>query len=115
MTGSAPLDLLLIALPAAAALFWWNSRRAHELALGHAKRACQQRQLQLLDQNVALNRIRATRHTSGGICLIREYSFEFTDEGVHRDAGQVTMLGHTLNRVYFPYIRDDLGHRLYSH
>lgn len=115
MTGNPILDLLLLAIPASLASLWWTGARARELAILHARKACQQRQLQFLDQTVALNRLRPARSPSGTSCFLREYSFEFTNEGQFRDTGLVTMLGHSLQRVYFPYLRDSEGNRIYTH
>lgn len=115
MTGNALLDLLILAIPAAAVGLWWTGSRARELAVEHARRACQQRQLQFLDQSVALSRIRPARTSSGASCFTREFGFEFTDQGQFRDTATVTMRGHILQKVHFPYTRDNDGNRIYVH
>ncbi len=115
MTGNPLLDLLVLAIPAALAALWWTGSRAHELAIGHARQACQQRQLQFLDQSVALSRMRPGRTRRGSGCFQREYRFEFTSAGEFRDEASVTMLGHTLLNVWFPYTRDSEGNRIYVH
>ena len=108
-------DLLILAIPVALAALWWTGSRAHELAIAHARQACQNRQLQFLDQTVALSRMRPARSSTGASCFRREFRFEFTSEGQYRDEGNVTMLGHTLSNVYFPYTRDSEGNRIYMH
>ena len=113
MTGNAFLDLLLIAAPALAFRLWWTGARARELAVGYARKACQQRQVQLLDQTAGLARARMRRDASGAYCLEREYRFEFTDQGHFRDSASVTLQGHRLKEIYFPYTRDADGHRIY--
>lgn len=115
MTGNPLLDLLLIAIPASLVGLWWTGSRARELATAHARQACQHQQLQFLDQTVALSRLRPARSSTGSSCFKREYRFEFTSEGQFRDTATVTMLGHSLQNVYFPYIRDDEGNRIYVH
>jgi len=115
MTGNALLDLLVLAIPAALAALWWTGSKARELAIRHAGVACQQQQLQLLDQTVALGRMRPARSHSGASCLMRAYDFEFTDQGQFRDTGTVTMRGHQLHNVHFPYTRDNEGNRIYVH
>jgi hypothetical protein len=115
MSGNALLDLLIIALPAALAGLWWTGSKARELAIGHAKLACRHRQLQFLDQTVALTRMKPARSATGSSCLLREYGFEFTDQGQFRDTGTITMRGHVLQRVHFPYTRDEEGNRIYVH
>lgn len=52
--------------------YWLDSLRARELALGICRAACEQRALQLLDQTVALRRLRL-RWTADGIRLRRTY------------------------------------------
>ncbi len=115
MTGNALLDLLILALPAALARLWWTGAKARELAIQHARTACRQRQLQFLDQTVSLSRMKPTRSSQGHACFKREYGFEFTDEGQFRDTASVTMHGHALQRVHFPYTRDNEGNRIYVH
>ena len=113
MTGSAPLDLLIIALPLLLVRLWWTGSRAKELAVTHARQACRQRQLQFLDQTAALIRLRIARNNKGEVCLRREYRFEFTDQGEFRDTAQVILEGYRLRNVHFPYTRDADGHRIY--
>ena len=115
MTGSAPLDLLIIAIPLIFVRLWWTGSRAKELAVEHARVACRQRQLQFLDQTAAVARVRLSRNSKGDPCLRREYSFEFTDQGEFRDVAHVTMEGHQLRNIHFPYTRDADGHRIYVH
>lgn len=115
MTGNALLDLLVIAVPAALAGLWWTGSRARELAIGHARQACRHRQLQFLDQTVAITKMKPSRSRTGSSCFLREYGFEFTDQGEYRDTAVVTMLGHTLKRIHFPYTRDSEGNRIYVH
>lgn len=115
MTGHPFYDLLLLAVPIALIAFWWTSSRARELAITHARRACQGQKLQLLDQTVSLRQLKLSRSASGGSCFRREYEFEFTDSGTHRDHGTVTMRGHELLGVLIPYTTDEEGNRIYIH
>jgi len=115
MTGNALFDLLVFAIPALLARLWWTGSRAHELAVDHARLACRQRQLQFLDQTAALSAMRLTRNAAGTHCLERRYTFEFTDQGEYRDNASVTMQGHSLKNIHFPYTRDIDGHRIYVH
>ena len=115
MTGHPLYDMLLLTVPIALGAFWWTSSHARELAITHARRACQAQQLQLLDQTVSLRRLKLSRNAKGGSCFRREYDFEFTDSGAHRDRGTVTMRGHELLGVLIPYTTDDEGNRIYTH
>lgn len=113
MTGNFFVNLLLLAAVAAVLSFWWTGSRAKELAVGHARGLCQRESVQLLDYTVALQKMSIARGASGNACLRRDYSFEFTAEGHHRDQGSVSLNGHTLAKVYLPYTRDADGNRVF--
>lgn len=115
MTGNAILDLLIIAVPVALISLWWTGSRARELAAAHARRACQQRQVQFLDQTAALSHMKPVRNAAGMQCFLRTYRFEFTDHGQYRDVATVTLHGHQLHDISFPYTRDAQGNRIYVH
>lgn len=115
MTGHAFLDLLIIAVPVALTGLWWTGSRARELAIAHARSACQQRQVQFLDQTVALSRIRPVRNASGNQCLMRTYRFEFTDHADYRDTATLVLHGYRLHHIDFPFTRDPDGNRVYIH
>ncbi len=115
MTGNALLDLLILALPVLAFIWWWTGSKAHELATGFARQACKQRQLQFLDQTTALSQLKPARDIRGAFCWQRTYQFEFTDQGQYRDAATVTMHGQRLKEIQFPYTRDIDGNRIYTH
>jgi len=105
--------LAALALIGAAAGLWWTSSRAKELAILHARRACDQEELQLLDQTVALIKVKPGRTRQGSACLKRHYSFEFTQQGEFRDAGTVVLNGHTILQVTLPFTRDNEGNRVF--
>jgi len=88
MSGNAFLDLLIFAIPIALATLWWTSSRARELAISHSRIA-------------------------GSSCFSRVYEFEFTDQGEYRDKAMITMNGHVVQNIYFPYTRDAEGNRIY--
>ncbi len=118
-TREKPIDIalqltLVIALGLAAS-FWWNSSRARELAIVHAKRRCQQDELQFLDQTVSLSGVSLARDDQGRRCLERCYRFECTLQGIHRDSGEVIMSGHRLLRVVLPYTKTEDGNRVFLH
>jgi len=113
MSGNAFLDLLIFAIPIALASLWWTSSKAREIAISHSRLACRQRQLQFLDQTVVLIKMRPARNKTGSGCFSREYEFEFTDQGEFRDKAVITLQGHTVRNIYFPYTRDNEGNRIY--
>lgn len=109
------LQLSVIIALGLAASFWWNSSRARELAIGHARRRCQQDELQFLDYTVSQAGIAMARDDHGRRCLERTYRFECTLQGVHRDSGEVIMRGHRLLRVVLPYTKTEDGTRVFLH
>jgi hypothetical protein len=81
--------LLILALVAA---LWVNSMRAREIAMRACSRGCQERGVQLLDQTVELSSIRL--HAKGKLRLRRVYRFDFSERGVERYNGHVTLIGN---------------------
>ncbi len=73
--------------------FWRDSLGAREQAHAASARACQQHQLQLLDDTVALDRLWWRRDHDGRLQLERLYLFEFTDTGQQRRVGSVLLVG----------------------
>ncbi|MCG6943393.1 MAG: DUF3301 domain-containing protein [Thiohalocapsa sp.] len=90
------LTALLVVL--IAGWLWLNTLRARELALAHARRACERAGVQLLDQAVALRSL-SLRWTPQGLRVRRHYGFEFSIAGVERRNGRVVLLGLALERL----------------
>ena len=93
------LDLFVVILFLAALLFWWDSLGARESARVAGKRACEQHQVQLLDDTVAIDRLRVKRSTYGRLQFYREYRFEFSYSGEERSFGRVVLLGRRVLNV----------------
>jgi hypothetical protein len=85
-------SLMVLLLFAGLIWFWLDSARARELAIGICQEACKQRELQFLDQTVALSRL-GLRWTDRGLRLRRRFRFEYSEEGVGRHTGHVTLVG----------------------
>jgi len=81
-----------ILLFAAIAAFWYDSLRARESALVFCRAQCSVHKVQLLDQTVALSRLRP-RWGQQGLRWLRTYRFEFSEEGTERWEGHITLLG----------------------
>ncbi len=93
-------NLLAIFLLLLIGWFWLDSLRAREIALGICKAACQQRDLQLLDQAVALRRLGLV-WTQLGLRVRRVYRFDFSEEGIGRRNGYVVLRGIELEGLSF--------------
>ncbi|APZ44222.1 DUF3301 domain-containing protein [Acidihalobacter ferrooxydans] len=90
---------LLIAVIAVIVLVWVDALRAREAALRACRRATQRFELQLLDETVALRRLRPARTRSGRVGLRRHYSFEYSVQGNERRQGEIVMLGRHVQSV----------------
>ena len=80
--------------------FWLDSLRAREIAYGICRAACEHRDLQLLDQTVALRRLRLA-WGGEGMRLRRVYRFEFSEGGVGRRTGYLVLRGIALEDLSF--------------
>ncbi len=73
--------------------FWVNSLRLREHVLRRCASACEQTNVQLLDQTVALVRLALARNLEGQLSVRRWYIFEFSTDGGDRHKGSVSLLG----------------------
>ena len=77
---------------AAIAVWWYHALRLREHAIAHARHLCERHGLQLLDDSVALHRLRMSwRH--GSLRVTREYRFDTSLGGNDRRAASITLLG----------------------
>jgi len=83
---------LLVGLCVLAIWFWLDSARAREIATERARIECRRRGLLLLDDTVALRRLRL-RATPQGLRFRRQFDFDFNDGTEARYRGGVTLLG----------------------
>lgn len=74
-------------------LYWFDSMRARERAVQIARTACHRHGFQLLDETVALTRLRLRRDANGTVKPFRCYGFEFSVDGGERRTGEVDLLG----------------------
>jgi len=90
------MSVFLGALSAAIAVWaWYDFMRAGETAVAYARSYCKRSGVQLLDDSVALARVRpGVRARRLGFA--RLYAFEYTTDGSHRGAGYVALFGHHL-------------------
>jgi hypothetical protein len=93
---TALLTLLLLVL---VAWFWLDSMRAREIACGISKETCERLGVQFLDETVALQRLRTSRNAAGQLRLLRTYQFEFTDAGLQRNKGTISLRGIEMVRL----------------
>jgi hypothetical protein len=89
--------------------FWVDSLRARERATSICRTACAQREVQFLDQTVALRHL-GLRWLANGVRLRRVYRFDYSEEGVGRTTGHIVMLGSAMEELSmgFPQQPNDL-------
>jgi hypothetical protein len=88
-----PMLLLLLIL--AGAYAWQNALRARERARELGSDLCMQANVQLLDQTVALQRMRLIRGPRG-LRLRRDYRFDFSIDGRDRHRGSLSLVAGEL-------------------
>jgi hypothetical protein len=97
-------SLLFLLLLAALGWFWFDSVHAIEIARNAGKRACEEANVQFLDDTVAGIALALVRNKSGRRVLRRTYRFEFSDTGDSRLEGQLIMVGDKIESVIMePY------------
>ena len=92
-------SLLFLLLLTAFGWFWFDSLRALEVARNAGKRACNNANVQFLDDTVASIALALVRNMSGRRLLRRTYRFEFSDTGDTRLEGQVILLGDQIESI----------------
>lgn len=92
-------DLSILLLFAACAAWLWRGHGIRERALALVRRHCEKAEVILLDDNVALQRLRLLPDARGQRRLARVYGFEFTVTGEQRHAGSISMFGQHLGRI----------------
>lgn len=85
----------------AIAMWWYHALRLREHAIAHARHLCERHGLQLLDDSVALHRLRMNwRH--GNLHVTREYRFDTSLGGNDRRAASITLLGDRIVSASVP-------------
>ncbi len=92
-------EVMVLAAGCAGGWFWYDSLRARERAVALGRQACARDHLQFLDETVLCTRTRPARGADGRVRLRRMYRFEFSDDGVHRRAGHLVLLGTALESL----------------
>lgn len=77
----------------------WRGLGARDRALSMVRQHCERNDLQLLDESIALSRLRLGRNQQARLGLVRRYAFEFTVTGERRYAGWIELHGQRLLRI----------------
>ncbi|GAA5175948.1 hypothetical protein GCM10025771_09480 [Niveibacterium umoris] len=93
-------ELGALLLLAGAVWLWLDSLRARDAGIVAARKTCEHEGVQLLDETVAIAKIRLARNDDGQLRLQRTYRFEFSDTGNNRRNGEVTLVGAEVVSLY---------------
>jgi hypothetical protein len=92
-------DVAILLLFGAVGAWLWRGHGIRERALALVRRHCEQAEIILLDENVALQRLRWLPDARGQRRLARVYGFEFTVTGEQRHTGSISMFGQHLGKI----------------
>jgi predicted membrane metal-binding protein len=98
------VELLVLLLLAVAVWFISESLKARELAYAAARRACEEAQVQFLDDTVSQSGMRLARDADGRATLERYFRFEFSTTGDDRLQGRVRLLGGQVQDVNLAHL-----------
>ena len=93
------MDVIWILIIAILPWLWWVDRGITQNAFAEVKKHCDTQNVQLLDDNIQLQKLRLKRNKNKQLQLYREYHFEFTSTGEHRYQGEMQLLGRTVERI----------------
>lgn len=98
------LEAFALIVLVAGTVFWIDTLRAREAALLAGRAACERYSLILLDDTVAVTRMRFVRNADGRLRIGRTYGFEFSDTGNNRRHGVIQLVGSEADDIAFePY------------
>ena len=92
------LPLLVIGAMAA---WWYHVLRLREHVTAHARKLCEAHGLQLLDDSVALHRLRIRRR-GGALSIHREYRFDTSTGGDDRRTASLTLVDNRITASSLP-------------
>ncbi len=91
--------LFLLGIPAALIWYWWDTMQCKEIARLAGQQACNNAQVQFLDDTVALKKLRLRRAEDGRLQLCRIFLFEFASDGMYRYQGRIVLAGKQVREV----------------
>lgn len=92
-------ELIVLLLLGAAIWFVFDSLKARETAYAVARRACEEAEVQFLDDTVSQSSLRLARDVDGRAVFERHFRFEFSTTGDDRQQGRVRLLGSRVQDV----------------
>lgn len=80
-------------------IYWWRGRENQTLALQAARRYCEQRNIQLLDDTLFFQSFTFATLSNTKRYFCRKYIFDFCDSGTDRHNGEILLRGNAVIRV----------------
>lgn len=81
--------------------WWFRALRLRERVTAHARRLCERHGVQLLDDSVALHRLRVSWRR-GALHVLREYRFETSTGGNDRRGASLLLVGDHIASTNMP-------------
>jgi len=94
-------SLFFLMLLAIIVWVWQENLRYREYAVRQCKKICQEMNLQLLDQTVALTSLKFGKDQNRKIKTLRRYSFEISMDGNNRFRGYIILRGFNIIHTEF--------------
>ena len=94
-----PSEFIVLFILVAAIFYWIDTIFAKEIAVKHGKDRCKELGVTFLDETVEIVRTRLKRNPRGTVLFRREYTFEFSSDGIRRFEGKIVMLGKILSEL----------------
>lgn len=92
-------EIIVILLLAAVLWFVADSLKAREAAHVAARKACEEANVQFLDDTVSQMRLKLTRDNEGRVVLERWFRFEFSPSGDDRQQGTVRLQSNRVQEI----------------
>ncbi len=89
-------EFIILFFLLAGIFYWVDTIFVKEIATQHGKQRCKELGVAFLDATVEITKVRLKRNARGTVKFKRDYSFEFSSDGVRRYTGNITMLGKIL-------------------
>jgi len=94
-----PSEFIILFILVALIFYWIDTIFAKEIAVKHGKDRCKELGVTFLDATVEITKTRLRRNPRGTVQFRREYSFEFSSDGIRRYSGEIVMLGKVLKEL----------------
>ena len=93
------ISLITLLLLWVGVVLWLQQMKSRERALTVAQKACEARQVQLVDETIHFKGFRLARGMNGKVVIERDYHFDYSLNGQTRYHGRVLLAGSKVKQV----------------